>query len=311
MAFDALTLSHVEDALSDVFGYHNKLDSFLVRSGLPSADLEAARAVAEDRCASSGKFSKAPKRFVVQAVMDRLATAGDAGDRIIATMITSLTQMPTDEANEGARAAIEALRGKIKTDRELKAEQRAEAEQAARDSDLADQRARAEARATRTATRDALRDRFIGLIGETDAQRRGYLFETFLGDLFDVEGLAAKRSFKLIGEQIDGSFAWRGRTYFVEAKWTKAPAAGKEFGAFDYKIRGKTVDTRGLFVSINGYSPEAIAGVNGKGELRFICIDGTHLMHALSSDEGIAPLLERLWRHADETGEAYLPAAGL
>lgn len=311
MAFDALTLSHVEDALSEVFGYHNKLDSFLVRCGLSHSDLAAARKVAEDRCAATGKFPKAPKRFVVQAVMDRLAAAGDAGDRIIATMITSLTQMPKDGANDGAQAAIEALRGKIKTDRELKAEQRAEAERAARDSDLAKQRIRAEARATRTATRDALRDRFIGLVSETDAQRRGYLFETFLGDLFDFEELAAKRSFKLTGEQIDGSFAWREKTYLVEAKWTQKPAAGREFGAFDYKIRGKTVDTRGLFVSINGYSREAIAGVNGKGELRFICIDGTHLMHALSSDEGLAPLLEKLWRHADETGEAYLPAASL
>src|SRR3569623_1860695 len=104
---------------------------------------------------------------------------------------------------------------------------------------------------------------------------------------------------------------WREKTYLVEAKWTQQPAAGREFGAFDYKIRGKTVDTRGLFGSINGYSPEAITGMNGKGELRIICIDGTHLMHALSSDDGLAPLLERLWRHANETGEAYLPAASL
>jgi hypothetical protein len=51
--------------------------------------------------------------------------------------------------------------------------------------------------------------------------------------------------------------------------------------------------------------------MNGKGELKFVCIDGAHLMRALSIDEGLTPLLERIWRHADETGEAYLPASRL
>ena len=114
-----------------------------------------------------------------------------------------------------------------------------------------------------------------------------------------------------MGEQIDGAFVWRTRTYLVEAKWTKDPAAGKEFGAFNYKIEGKTADTRGLFISVNGYSPEAIAGMNGKGALKFVCLDGTHLMRALLSDDGLPALLELLWRHADETGEAYLPALRL
>ncbi|MFC3443910.1 hypothetical protein ACFOKF_22430 [Sphingobium rhizovicinum] len=309
MAFDAATLSYVEDALSEGFKFHSNLDAFLLRSGLKSAVLAAARGAAEDRSIASGKYAKAPKRFVVQAVMAELAEQGDAGDHVLAAIITSLTQLTTSDASDAAKSAIEALRGKIRTDRELKAEMREEREKAAREADAAEHRVRAEARTRRTETRDALRDRFTGLMSEGNAQARGYLFETFLSDLFDFEGLDARRSFKLTGEQIDGSFLWRARTHLVEAKWTKNPAAGSEFGAFDYKIRGKTADTRGLFVSINGYSPEAIAGMNGKGELKFVCIDGVHLMRALSSDEGLTPLMEKIWRHADETGEAYLPAS--
>ncbi|WP_066522205.1 hypothetical protein [Sphingobium cloacae] len=85
--------------------------------------------------------------------------------------------------------------------------------------------------------------------------------------------------------------------------------AGADFGAFNYKIEGKSADTRGLFVSVNGYSPEAIQGMNGKGALKFVCIDGAHIMRALLTDGGLPAILERVWRHADETGEAYLPVS--
>jgi hypothetical protein len=76
------------------------------------------------------------------------------------------------------------------------------------------------------------------------------------------------------------------------------------FGAFDYKIGGKTADTRGLFVSIHGYSPTAIKALNGKGALRFVCIDGAHLMRATEFGWDMPRLLRIVWRHADETGEA-------
>jgi hypothetical protein len=74
-----------------------------------------------------------------------------------------------------------------------------------------------------------------------------------------------------------------------------------------YKIEGKTADTRGLFVSINGYSQDALRGLTGKGELRFVCIDGAHITRCLSPGSSLDSMLEEIWRHADETGEAYLP----
>jgi len=144
-------------------------------------------------------------------------------------------------------------------------------------------------------------------MSEGNAQTRGYLLETFLTDLFENEGLEPRGSFKLKSEQIDGSFLWRTGTSLMEAKWVKEPVAGADFGAFNYKIEGKSVDTRGLFISINGYSPEAIKGMNAKGALKFVCIDGAHLVRALLTDEGLTAVLEKVWRHADETGEAYLP----
>jgi len=277
---------------------------------MTAEQLHAARLRAEEQNAGT-RFDRAPKRFVAQMVLEDLSAAGDVGDRVMAAMITGLVQLPLSGATDSAKDAIDSLRSKIKTDKEMKAEQHAERERAAAHAQRSAERVREAARAERAGERDTLRDRFVNLMQEPNAQNRGYLFETFLNDLFALEELDPKKSFKLTGEQIDGAFLWRGRTFLVEAKWTTTLAAGKEFGAFNYKIEGKTVDTRGLFVSVNGYSPEAIAGMNGKGALKFICIDGAHLMRALSSDEGLLPLLERLWRHADETGEAYLPASRL
>lgn len=308
MAFDAATLQHLEDALSEAFQYHSGLDAFVKRCGMASAQLKAARDRAEAKNVGS-RFDKAPKRFVAQMVLEDLGASGHAGDCIIAAMVNGLTQMNLTGATDTAKIAVAALKSKLKTDKELRAEERADREREAADAQRTDERRREAARAARNSARDALRDRFLNLMQEPNTQSRGYLFEAFLNDFFDFEGLDPRKSFKNKGEQIDGSIAWRARTYFVEAKWTQQPAAGKEFGAFNYKLEGKTVETRGLFISVNGYSPEAISGMNGKGALKFVCIDGTHLMRALMDERGLTTLLERLWRHADETGEAYLPAA--
>lgn len=87
--------------------------------------------------------------------------------------------------------------------------------------------------------------------------------------------------------------------------------AGSEFGAFSFKLDGKTADTRGLYISINGYSNDAITALNGKGKLNFICIDGTHIVRIFEANLNLPTILQICWRHASETGEAYLPASKL
>jgi hypothetical protein len=50
-------------------------------------------------------------------------------------------------------------------------------------------------------------------------QARGYAFEKFLNSWFELSHLAPKSSFRLVGEQIDGSFEIGTDVYLVEAKW--------------------------------------------------------------------------------------------
>jgi hypothetical protein len=311
MGFDAGTLALVEDALSDCFQYHSALDTFLRRSGVSPKLLSAARERAEKRNADSGRFAKAPKRFVVQEVLSAANSVGPEGDKLIAALVTGLTRTIFRDASPDALDAIAKLKAQSEADRSEIEETRRAAEADRARSARAVELEREAKRAGMEAARDSLRDRFLGLRAEGNAQRRGYLLETFLNDLFEYEGLDPRRSFRLLGEQIDGSFAWRSRTCLVEAKWVKEAVAGAEFGAFNYKLEGKTLDTRGLYISINGYSPEAIRAMNAKGSLKFVCVDGAHIMRALVSSEGLAPILERVWRHADETGESYLPVSKL
>lgn len=308
MPFDAATLSNLENALADYFSYHDQLDAFVLRSGVNRAFLHRAREQAEDRAKKSQHkaYTRAPKRFVVQALLNLLSESGDEGDRAVASLITSIMRVPLDAAPADVVAAIDRLKSLADADRAEKQRIRSEreAEEQAKKDEIEKQRHDAYLKSQND--RSALQSRFLGLMSEANAQSRGYLFESFLNDLFTLEGLAPRASFKIVGEQIDGSFAWRGRTNLVEAKWVRDPVAGAEFGAFSYKIDGKTADTRGLYISVNGYSETAIQGLNGKGALKFVCIDGAHIMRALYAGQTLLDILETVWRHADETGNAYL-----
>jgi hypothetical protein len=303
MPFGAHIFDLLETALAESFPYHSGLDAFLQRCGVPASRLTAVRQRAEARNKESGRFAKAPKRFVAQELLRDLGSGTPDDDRLMATFITTLCKGTFGGASHHALTAIQDLRAFQTVERTEAAERRAEQVRQQRDAE----RQREQAGAVVAAERQRLQQSFLTLNEHHDHQQRGYAFERFLNEFFDFEGLSPRGSFKIVGEQIDGSFAWANRTYLVEAKWVKDPVAGAEFGAFMYKISGKTADTRGLYISINGYSPEAIRGLNGKGELRFACIDGAHLLRSLEPGRDLKNTLKVLWRHANETGEAYLP----
>jgi len=305
MPFGPHILALLETALAECFQYHSGLDTFLQRSGIGAQRLVAARQRAEDRNKASGRFAKAPKRFVVQELLRDLGSGKPADDQLVATLITSICKGSFPDARQSGLDAIRELQAVQAVEQKEAAERRAQQEREQRTVE----RHREEARAAVEARRQQLREFFLALNESHNHQQRGFAFERFLNDFFDFEDLRPRGSFRITGEQIDGSFVWAARTYLVEAKWVREPVGGAEFGAFIYKIAGKTADTRGLYISINGYSPQAITGLNGKGELRFACIDGTHLLRSLEPGRDFKRMLEILWRHASETGEAYLPVS--
>ncbi len=293
----------LEAALTDSFQYHNDLDAFLLRAGMPQASLATIRKAADE--GYKGQYTKTPKRIVVQQLLHELGSGRDADDRLVASIITALTKGRFPEATQAGLDAIKALKAEQAVERQeaetKRAEHRTQQQEAQRTKDRAG--------AARTSRRERFETEFFTLSAMTDSQQRGYALERFLNEFLEFEGLDPRGSFKLTGEQIDGSFAWASSTYLVEAKWVKDRIAGAEFGAFIYKVSGKSADTRGLYIAVNGYSEQALEGLRMKGELRFVCIDGSHLLRALASGWDFSKLLNIVWRYASETGQAYLPVS--
>jgi len=147
-----------------------------------------------------------------------------------------------------------------------------------------------------------LHDALIAL-SPLDPQPRGYGFEKFLTKMFNSFGLNARGSFRLVGEQIDGSFELNGQTYLVEAKWQNQQTAVKDLHGFHGKIGEKAAWTRGLFVSYIGFSED---GLKAYGRAKnIICMDGFDLSEVLRRELPLDGVLERKVRHAAETGQAF------
>lgn len=140
-------------------------------------------------------------------------------------------------------------------------------------------------------------------------QKRGYEFEAFLKDLFDAYALSARASFRLVGEQIDGSFVLHNDTYLLEAKWQNAPSGVGDLHTFEGKLREKASWSRGLFISSSGFSREGLQAF-GKGK-RTICMDGFDLSEMLRLKLPFTRILEAKVREAAETGKPFVPVREL
>ena len=147
-----------------------------------------------------------------------------------------------------------------------------------------------------------LADRLLE-VSKLDPKPRGYAFEKFLKDLFDAYGLSARTSFRLSGEQIDGSLVLGDQTYLLEAKWTNAQVDASTLRAFNAKVEDKASWSRGLLVSQSGFTTDGLKAF-GRGH-SVICMDGLDLHDVLSSRLDIASVLAMKVRRAAETGEAF------
>jgi len=121
--------------------------------------------------------------------------------------------------------------------------------------------------------------------------------------MFNSFGLNARGTFRLVGEQIDGSFELNGQTYLVEAKWQNQQTAVKDLHGVHGKIGEKAAWTRGLFVSYIGFSED---GLEAFGRAKnIICMDGFDLSETVRRELPLDVVLERKVRHAAETGQAF------
>jgi len=153
---------------------------------------------------------------------------------------------------------------------------------------------------------ESLRKQYTALFAMQDAQARGFAFEKLLDELFAAHSLAPRGAFRLAGEQIDGSFEWNGGVFLVEARWRTKPADAADL----LVLRGKAEKsewTRGLFISINGFSSLATETLRMGRRANLIAMSGEDLALILEGHWTLEDALRVKLRHTGETGDAYLP----
>jgi hypothetical protein len=140
---------------------------------------------------------------------------------------------------------------------------------------------------------------------------RGTAFEKFLNDLFTAYGLSPRNPFRITGEQIDGSFELGQDTYLLEAKW-EGPRVGQEqLLVFSGKVGGKSQWSRGLFISMSGYTDEGLEAFARGKPTNIICFEALCLHHTVSGHLDLGAVIRRKARRAAETNAAFVPVRDL
>jgi hypothetical protein len=152
---------------------------------------------------------------------------------------------------------------------------------------------------------EVLKGQYYDLIKETDTHKRGYALEKLAKDIFELFDLDPKASFRIQGEQIDGAFSFEGTDYLFEGKWQKDLIDAAILDAFKGKLSRKLDNTLGLFLSINGYSEDAVK-IHSAGRGMMILMDGNDVMAVLEGRIDFVQLLLRKRRCAAQTGNIYL-----
>lgn len=157
---------------------------------------------------------------------------------------------------------------------------------------------------------DELKQRFFQIAINDNHQARGHQLEKFLNDLFIFFDLDPKSSFKITGEQIDGSFTFDNTDYLLEAKWQKKLIDAQDLYGFGGKIQGKFKNTCGLYISLEGYSSESTK-TDSPSVKAIILMDGSDLMQILEGRIKLNDMLYIKRRHASQTGEIFYRITGI
>lgn len=171
----------------------------------------------------------------------------------------------------------------------------------------AEERLKASSRSQRSEELESLKQDFFALHVEANRNKAGLALEQVLNKLFSLHGLKPRKPFRVVGEQIDGSFELDHEIYLVEAKWTADPSPEADLLVFRGKIEGKSLFTRGLFISINGISKDATTAISVGKQPIFFVIDGYDLTMLLEDNMNLIEFLRMRQRLLAEQGRVVVP----
>jgi hypothetical protein len=138
-------------------------------------------------------------------------------------------------------------------------------------------------------------------------RNRGFDFERLINNLLKSEGLEPRTSYKVTGEQIDGSFVYGNRVYLLEAKWHKDEMPASKIYEFKGKVDGKLIGTVGIFISMSGFSPDAVDALLYGKAMNVLLFDKDDFDACIQEEDGFTNALRTKIRKAAEEGTAYYP----
>jgi Restriction endonuclease len=291
----------LKDALSTINWYKQDLRSFL------------AHAVADASLFARVNWSD-QKRNIVSLVVDYMARRQE--DYLPALLkligdVTSVTDFSHLERLEGGAEKARQAREAVAALARLAGPYTGQINQASAVQERSAKAAEARLRAQGVRDKlDELRRLFMKVISPAEPQQRGYHLEMLLRELFHLFDLDPRASFRVVGEQIDGAFTFDNTDYLLEAKWQQALVGIQDLDAFDGKVRRRLENTLGLFLSVNGFSPDAITA-HTRTRPMIILADGRDLTTVLEGQIGLIDLLLRKRRHAAQTGNIYFSASDI
>ena len=290
----------LKDALKSIYWYKQDLRLFLNAVGLPN------NIVSRQGWHDQQEY----KVQIVGNILNELIASGDSGLGSMRRLIQAVLEIPNfnhlksldDGANEvqAARRSVEVLRKLVLQ----------------HDENLAVPKKPPSA-TVKSAVMDATRRRneeigelcskFNKLIALTDHQRRGFAFEGFLRDLFGVHDLDPRGSFRVVGEQIDGAFESRARSFSSRLDGKMSPRVLLHWTRSRKKWSERLENTLGLFISLSGFSEDGLSAFGGSRPT-MILMDGEDLALVLQALVDFRELLKRKVRHASHTGKPFLRA---
>jgi hypothetical protein len=257
-----------------------------------------------------------PKRVVADLLVDRLVEREQKYRSVALTLMLEVASMETfpniemikDQEDRElrlgeARRAVARLQDLTRN----YADALSERERIAADEEA--QRGQREAQRKFADAIDELRQQFLALQTMTDRQQAGRELERLLTDFFVLYDMEPRLSYSLDREQIDGSLSYDTDDYIVEVRWRKEPVSRADADVFAAKVRRKGKNAVGLFISIEGLSRDALDQY--AEATPFLAMDGTDLYLTLDQRVRLDDLIKAKKRHANETGNCFLPASSI
>lgn len=143
-------------------------------------------------------------------------------------------------------------------------------------------------------------------LSKMQPQARGYAFQIFLNKLFASYNLAPKGAFRIVGEEIDGSFELDSQTYLLEAKWQAKQSGQSELLIFNGKVEGKSTWARGIFISYIGFTKEGLEAFTRGKRTSIIGMDGQDIYFILEGKLSLIEAIRRKARRAVETNDFFV-----